>query len=163
MAQGMIPRRSIDPGPPNAGCSHEHDDQGGVMVNGVNDVTVARQGRPPELVKYPELLTRAIQQRTIPATGQRQDVRELYLFWKSFLVQDFNVRVYEAFRSFALEDARQQVPDTYGLEKLLGFYEGVLGVNPPVWRQDKPIPGLLLQHQREAQQLSQTLKTDSNP
>ncbi len=81
-------------------------------------------------------------------------MRELYRFWSDCLHKSFNVRMYEEFRLCALEDARGEVPATFGLKQLLGYYKQILGQSrQPVWRNGKPYPAIFLNHQMEAQQL----------
>lgn len=154
----------MTPGAPNCRYSHGPDDQSRVPVNG-SDGAPTDGGKSPALLhmKYPELRKRALQQRGSSAKSETLYARELYVFWKSFLRTSFNVQIYEDFRSFAMQDALQPAPDTYGLERLLGFYGGIFGDKPPVWMQDKPYPHTLLHHQREAEQLSQDIKSRHPP
>ncbi|EON96882.1 putative protein larp- isoform b protein [Phaeoacremonium minimum UCRPA7] len=53
-------------------------------------------------------------------------MKELYRFWGFFLLDNFNLTVYQDFRALALEDASAKIPLTYGLDKLVRYYEDVL-------------------------------------
>jgi len=151
-------------GQPNAGYSHGPDDQGRALINGAEGGAATEDGGASVLdMTYPELRKRALQQRNLSTASETLFIRELYVFWKSFLRSSFNARMYEDFRSFALEDARQQIPNTYGLERLLGFYGSVFNGKPPVWMQDKPFPNILLHHQAEAEHLGQSIKPANHP
>ncbi len=86
------------------------------------------------------------------------DMKELYAFWGDCLLNSFNVRMYNEFKSYALEDARAEVPSTFGLRKLLHFYRGVLGQDrQPAWRVGKPYPSVMAQDHVDAQKLSESL------
>ncbi|KJR88419.1 RNA-binding protein Lupus La [Sporothrix schenckii 1099-18] len=102
---------------------------------------------------YPDMRARALEQRAsakdneVPAT-----MKHLYRFWSHCLPDKFNVRMYEDFRTFALEDARRGAPNDFGLKCLLQYYDRVLSSSSNA----KAYPAVFLPHQEEAKKLSES-------
>ncbi len=79
-------------------------------------------------------------------------MRHLYRFWSHCLPDRFNVRMYEDFRSFAMEDARCSTPSDMGLNCLLRYYDHVLFTSKGA----RPYPAVFMPHYAEAKQLSES-------
>lgn len=76
---------------------------------------------------YTAIRSRALEHRQRANPGDLPaDMKELYRFWGFFLLDNFNLTVYQDFRALALEDASAKIPLTYGLDKLVRYYEDVL-------------------------------------
>jgi la-related protein 1 len=85
----------------------------------------------------------------------------LYKFWEHFLLTDFNPRMYEEFRSCAMEDAGQEVPATFGLDCLLRYYkELVHGDKKKPWSADRPVPEIINLHHHSAQLMNPSHRAD---
>lgn len=66
----------------------------------------------------------ALGQRGVSGPSRTGEMATLYKFWTHFLLDKFNGRIYEEFKSLALEDANLSV--RFGLEHLFKFYEDLL-------------------------------------
>ncbi|OAA53750.1 La domain family protein [Niveomyces insectorum RCEF 264] len=108
---------------------------------------------------YPELRAKAFEQRKHAKSGETPaGMKHLYSFWSHCLPDKFNVRMYDDFRSSALEDARRSPPNDYGLRCLLRYYNHVLFGTGST----KPYPAVFTPHHAEARQLSDSLKPRVN-
>ncbi len=111
-----------------------------------------------EHLLYPDLRARGLDQRKAASAKPGEtpaDTKELYRFWKDCLRSRFNVRMYNEFRSCALDDARRDVPGLFGLKQLQLYYRDILGQgDTPLWGNGKPIPAIFVEHQMEAQNLA---------
>jgi len=111
---------------------------------------------PPDVreEKYPDLRAKAMDQRRCAKPGDTPaDMKQLYEFWSHCLVDKFNVRMYNEFRSYALEDARRDIPSSFGLESLLQYYKRVLGQSKDAaGTTTASYPTVFTDHQMEAQQ-----------
>ncbi|KAH9835083.1 la-related protein 1-like [Teratosphaeria destructans] len=75
---------------------------------------------------YTQLRYKALDQRANASTGNcPYDLDVLYQFWAHFLLRNFNSRMYNEFKYFANEDARERRNLT-GLQNLLKFYDHAL-------------------------------------
>jgi la-related protein 1 len=86
-------------------------------------------------------------------------MHKLYKFWSQMLLNDFNAKVYEEFRGFALEDASRDAPSVSGLRTLLEFYDKLLlntNTRKP-WPQDRAVPEIFTAHMNEALELDRKL------
>ncbi|KAL1897074.1 hypothetical protein Sste5346_004279 [Sporothrix stenoceras] len=102
---------------------------------------------------YPELRARALEQRSSAKGGEvPATMKHLYRFWSHCLPDKFNVRMYEDFRTFALEDARRSSPNDFGLKQLLHYYNQVLFNSGNT----RPYPAVFIPHHTEAKQLSES-------
>lgn len=99
---------------------------------------------------YPELRARALEQRQHVKSGETPaGMKHLYRFWSHCLPDKFNVRMYEDFRSLALDDARNTPSNDFGLRQLVRYYNHVL-IDPTGTR---PYPSVFLPHFTEAKEL----------
>ncbi|EFX04742.1 La domain family protein protein [Grosmannia clavigera kw1407] len=106
---------------------------------------------------YPGLRTKAFDQRKNSKSGETPAaMKHLYQFWSHCLPDKFNVRMYEDFRSSALEDARGDMPCDFGLRCLLRYYNHVLTDAGP-----KPYPSVFVPHFTEARELVGSWKAAS--
>lgn len=101
---------------------------------------------------YSDLRARGLEQRRFAKAGEvPRDMRDLYAFWHSFLINDFNAGLYEEFRTHALEDATRETSNKYGLLKLMAFYhEVVSNKNRRLWADIRSYPEILNAHYDEA-------------
>jgi la-related protein 1 len=86
-------------------------------------------------------------------------MQKLYKFWSQMLLNDFNSKVYQEFRDFALEDASGEAPSKCGLKYLLEFYDKLLiktNTRKP-WPQDRAVPEIFTAHLNEAVELDRKL------
>ncbi len=83
-------------------------------------------------------------------------MKDLYTFWSDILVNKFNVRMYEDFRTSALEDSRREPPSEFGLKRLIVFYEKVLKGSR------QPLPAAFYPHYSEAQEISKLRQSAAN-
>ncbi|CAK7235964.1 hypothetical protein SBRCBS47491_009475 [Sporothrix bragantina] len=123
--------------------SAEHSEANGSGANGTQKI-----GQEP----YPKLRSLALEQRGRAKAGEvPATMKHLYRFWSHCLPDKFNVRMYEDFRNFALEDARRSTPNDFGLKCLLQYYSKVLSNSSNT----RPYPSVFLPHHTEAKQLSE--------
>lgn len=75
---------------------------------------------------YTVFRKQALDKRLSSSPGETPvDMDVLYQFWFHFLVRNFNSRMYNEFRSLALDDVSSR-DSTSGLQYLIKFYDGVL-------------------------------------
>jgi len=86
-------------------------------------------------------------------------MQKLYKFWSQMLLHDFNAKVYQEFRQFALEDASAEAASKCGLKCLLDFYDRLLlktNARKP-WPQDRAVPEIFTAHLNDAVELDRKL------
>ena len=121
-------------------------------ANGTRANGTQKTGQEP----YPKLRALALEQRGKAKAGEMPaTMKHLYQFWLQCLPEKFNVRMYEDFRAFALEDARSSTSTDYGLQCLLEYYNQVLTNSANA----RPYPSVFLPHHTEAKQLSESQAT----
>ena len=71
---------------------------------------------------YLDLRTKALQERRAASNGTcPYDMVVLYQFWSHFLVRNFNMSMYNEFRSLAFDDKKHG--NDQGLTNLVNFYD----------------------------------------
>jgi la-related protein 1 len=123
----------------------------------VPSTAVYFQGQKPDSEdqieeRYVDLRRRALDERHVAKAGETpRDMKTLYQFWSHFLVHSFNPRMYEEFRTCALEDAAKEVPARAGLKCLLQYYNELLyGNKQKPWGNDRPVPEIFNLHYQGA-------------
>ncbi|GAB1311236.1 HTH La-type RNA-binding domain-containing protein [Madurella fahalii] len=105
---------------------------------------------------YTEIRKIALEQRQSAGPGETpKEMQKLYEFWSRMLLKDFNAKVYQEFRTLALEDASRDVPLRSGLKYLLEFYDALLlktDTRKP-WPSDRAVPEIFTTHFNEAADL----------
>lgn len=74
---------------------------------------------------YVAFRERALRHREQSSAGDvHEDMKQLYEFWSHFLCRNFNPKMYNEFRKYALEDAEQSART--GTNELIKYYDVVL-------------------------------------
>ncbi|KAK3330334.1 hypothetical protein B0H66DRAFT_57731 [Apodospora peruviana] len=87
------------------------------------------------------------------------EMRTLYRFWSQMLLVDFNAKVYDEFRTYALGDASCNVPSRAGLRYLLEFYNNLLNTEATQkpWPANRSAPEIFQLHFQEAVEVDRKL------
>ncbi|KAH8884039.1 hypothetical protein GQ53DRAFT_830230 [Thozetella sp. PMI_491] len=111
---------------------------------------------------YLAFRTKALEERKAAKPGETTWLmRQLYEFWAGFLVANFNAKMYDEFRSLAIEDANQAVPSRTGLKNLLRYYNSLFyGEQLKPWGPDRPVPEIFTLHYQEADGLNHGVNGD---
>lgn len=99
---------------------------------------------------YVKVKQAALAQRKQANAGETpEEMRNLYEFWSKFLLDKFNAKIYDEFRSLSLEDAGQD--NFTGLRHLLDFFKNLFDANvQKPWLQPHNVPEVFQQHYQEA-------------
>jgi len=88
---------------------------------------------------YTAFRARALKHRDASAPGETHaDMKLLYEFWSHFLCRNFNLTMYNDFRSYAFEDSRLHAMG--GMKNLISYYDEILN------SKKKVIPETLARH-----------------
>jgi len=88
---------------------------------------------------YTAFHARTLKKREHSTPGDiSSDMKLLYEFWSHFLCRNFNLTMYNDFRKYALEDAREK--SMIGMKNLISYYDQVL------LNKEKVIHDTLAQH-----------------
>ena len=134
MANGTANSESASRHPsPSTSRSNERDPKSAELsVFWMKDETVPSEAPTGvSLEPYVQLRLKALSQRSQAATGTcPYDLDVLYQFWCHFLIRNFNSRMYNEFKYYAIEDGKERHNIT-GMQNLVKFYaQALLSHNP---------------------------------
>ncbi|TVY81575.1 putative HTH La-type RNA-binding protein [Lachnellula suecica] len=117
-------RRSRSPFTPLSPTKTSSNNGPPVMwVKGHNQQMAVAEHLCPEL--YTSYHDRALKHREMSAPGEtHHDMKTLYEFWTHFLCRNFNLTMYNEFRSLAYEDSRSHAMT--GMKNLITYYDETL-------------------------------------
>lgn len=112
--------------------------------------------------RYVDLRKKALDERHAVKAGETsRDMKNLYEFWSHFLVHSFNPKMYEEFRTCAIEDAGKEVPSRFGLKCLLQYYNELLhGDKQKPWGSERPVPEIFNLHHHSALVMDPTYRAN---
>ncbi|KAK4192654.1 La-related protein 1A [Podospora australis] len=143
------------------GVQHDHQSPNGEAPNNVQSekpivwIDGDSNGQNTQ-EPYTSIQQAALDQRQGAQGGVTPDKMEkLYRFWSRMLLSRFNAKIYQDFRTFALEDVASEVPSVCGLDYLIGFYTKLLldTETPKPWPLNRAVPTIFTDHYSEAKEL----------
>lgn len=131
------------------------------------EVTWASQKKGSEHAEAPYTVLReeALEERKLAQPGETPlTMKHLYDFWSHFLIGKFNAKMYEEFRTCAIEDASKPVPSKDGLKCLIRYYKRLFARDSPttLWVGDRPIPEIFSLHYQGALLLDPHMGTNGD-